>query len=143
MLTMRIDFFLTPYEPLIPLPSQLVGAGSLPSDFEDRFADEGLRRPIAKDNAQDDHTLKALLKKVPNLDEVAKSVYELASKEARRITGEKLERDARFVEYLKVHDEQRKYSYGRSRRVWDEDNEMEMEGEQVDGGEAMELEEED
>jgi hypothetical protein len=80
------------------------------------------------------------LRKVPKLDDVAKYVYELANGEALKISGERLERNARFVEYLRVHDEQGKYTSAKNKRMWEEPIETEMEIEEVqsDAGEPME-----
>ncbi len=77
---------------------------------------------------------------MPKLDDVAKYVYELANREALRISGERLERNARFAEYLKVHDEQGKYTSTKNKRMWEEpiETEMEMEEVQSDAGELME-----
>jgi nuclear pore complex protein Nup133 len=120
LLGIKADFFTTPIDATIPMPTEVLGAGSHASDFEGRFGGEELRKPIAKDNAHDDAALKATLKKVPKLDDLLRSVYELAIKEAQDEAAAEIEKQARYVKFLKKNDEVRKLPYAvHAGRVYD------------------------
>jgi hypothetical protein len=109
----------------IPLPSQVVGAGSIPEDFQARFPAD-LCGPLALDNAADDETLKGFIEHA-NLDELFKLLQDHAQTAAQAESKSVMDRSQRYRAFV----QQAEYACG------DEESEMDVFIKEEDGDEIF------
>jgi hypothetical protein len=90
--------FTPPLNISIPLPSQVVGAGSIPEDFQGRFPAD-LCGPLALDNAADDETLKEFIERA-NLDELFKLLQDHAQVAAQAESKSIMDKSQRYRTFV-------------------------------------------
>jgi hypothetical protein len=134
--------FTSDSDPAIPPSASLLGAGSSPQEYDQRFPSEDLRMPIAADNALDDDELKHLIDNV-GLGDLFARVRTLAMEAAAREADEELDRSKREEDFARAWTEPAREGRAGILDVVDGsvDEELSVDEMSVDGASAMDVDE--